>query len=178
MKVEIKVLPDNDDKVQPATIEMHSRRGDGFNIDRNDTVAGDVKQFTIPDGGRLVLNAPNANEQPVFDAAQGASIYPSQQASEARSADAPKVPPVHGTVSSVPKDANPAAQSGATPSAHPVMSAAPADAKNSEQDSGKVAPTGGPSSANTSTPGSQPTPSSTPAASKPVTPASTSTEKK
>lgn len=102
MKIEVRII--RDDETQPLQkgqervihVETHAKRNDSFTIQRVDDVVetGDGKAtFTVPNGGRLVINTPLTHEEVVYDPNQAAAIRPSQQRLEPDRAD----PPVQGT---------------------------------------------------------------------------------
>lgn len=95
MRVEVRIVPDDGDaQAGNAHVEVHHRRGEGFNIERTATIGGDAETYVLPPGGRLVVNTPLAIETPVYDHQQMASISPSQQrAAQTTLADAPDVAP-------------------------------------------------------------------------------------
>lgn len=94
MRVEIKV-PGPESNVPPSDrrvviVETHEKRGDTFVKNKSDNVMeGDSFIFTVPDGGRLVLDMPLAQEKVVVDKDQNAAIMPSRQANDAGRADKP-----------------------------------------------------------------------------------------
>lgn len=86
MKVRVEIISEQDVKTQPESarqsvhVAAHSRRGDGFNIDNNDTVMeGSDMVFHVPAGGRLVIDTPQVREELVYDRDQAASVRMSQQ---------------------------------------------------------------------------------------------------
>lgn len=92
MRVEVKVIreADNDVQRQSASIETHTKRGDAFNIhSAKDVVEGETQTFSIPPGGRIVINTPLAIEKPVYDRDQAAAVYASQQAQGREGGDRP-----------------------------------------------------------------------------------------
>lgn len=103
MKVEIRIVPNDGDENLPEgqkptlQVETHERRGDAFTVLRNDPVlmSEKVTSFTIPEGGRLVLNAPSTHEELVYDRDQGAAVRGSRQTMPHR-ADAPVVQGTRG----------------------------------------------------------------------------------
>lgn len=103
MKIEVRIIPnDGDDKLPESDrptlqVETHERRGDAFTVQRNDSVpvADKATTFTIPEGGRLVLNAPSTREDLVYDRDQGAAVRGSRQAMPHR-ADSPVVQGTRG----------------------------------------------------------------------------------
>lgn len=94
MKLEIKILPEDDRKDiddkdrRVVHIETHTRRNDAFNVQRiDDLIEGnDAMTITMPNGGRLVLNAPKVDEV-VYDPDQAAAVRPSQQQNDEGRAD-------------------------------------------------------------------------------------------
>ena len=68
MKIEVKIVSEVDAKKEPegarrsVSVEVHSRRGDMFNVDRvEDVMEGSSKTITVPDGGRIMLTTPETN---------------------------------------------------------------------------------------------------------------------
>ncbi len=85
MQIQIQVIKREGDVPdsgrQAIHVETHERRGDIFTIQKLDTIleGDDVVTFTIPSGGRLVINTPLTHEEVVYDRDQAAAVRPSQQ---------------------------------------------------------------------------------------------------
>lgn len=84
MQIEVKIVGEQANvpasERKSVTVETHARRGDMFNILKNDGVMqGDAVTFTVPSGGRLVITTPETHEELVYDRDQSATIRPSNQ---------------------------------------------------------------------------------------------------
>lgn len=109
MKIEVRIVSSDGDENLPASqrptlgVDTHERRGDAFIVQRTDNVPFDEKptMFTIPEGGRLVLNAPSTHEELVYDREQGAAVRGSRQAMPHK-ADAPTLHPATPAGNSAP----------------------------------------------------------------------------
>lgn len=94
MKLEIKIVEEDDRKAllpkdrRVVHIETHTRRNDAFNVQRiDDLIEGsDPIILSMPNGGRLVLNAPQIDEV-VYDPDQAAAVRPMQQRNDQGRAD-------------------------------------------------------------------------------------------
>lgn len=96
MDVEIKIIGREDvaqNDRQAITVETHGRRGDMYNVLKVDQVLeGDTVRFRVPGGGRLMFTMPEAENEIVYDSAQGAAIRRSQQNDpESGKADDPRL---------------------------------------------------------------------------------------
>lgn len=94
MQIKIDV-PGPESNVPPSdrravNVETHEKRGDSFAKVKSQLVTeGDGFTFNVPDGGRLVLDMPLAQEPVVMDRDQNAAIAPTRQANDAGRADKP-----------------------------------------------------------------------------------------
>ena len=95
MRIEVRIVPDEGrDNVaekdrQVVHVETHARRNDAFNIQKVDDIheGHDAVQFTVPNGGRLVINTPFTGGDVVYDPEQAAAVRPSQQQNDEGRAD-------------------------------------------------------------------------------------------
>lgn len=141
MQIEVKIVgePDNvpASERKSITVETHARRGDMFNVLKNDGVMqGEATTFNVPSGGRLVITTPETHEALVYDRDQGATIRPSNQASpNASVADKPVTQGGTYTPPSVPPQAPNTAQPPIPPDTTPPppQRGAPASAPTTQQ---------------------------------------------
>lgn len=95
MRIEVRIVPEegrenvSERDRQVVHVETHARRNDAFNVLKVDDIheGNDVVMFSVPSGGRLVLNTPYAGGDVVYDPDQAAAVRPSQQVNDEGRAD-------------------------------------------------------------------------------------------
>ncbi len=94
MKIRVEIISEADVKAigeggkQTVHVATHSRRGDMFNVDKNETIMeGSDMVFSVPAGGRLVIETPQVREELVYDRDQAAAVRMSRQVNNEGRAD-------------------------------------------------------------------------------------------